>query len=490
MSDVVEKNQSLNVHSPYYLHPGENPATALVSPVLDSTNYNSWNRSMITALSAKNKVEFVDGSIQRPTQSDTLHAAWKRCNNMVVSWIVHSVSPSIRQSILWMDNAHDIWKDLKSRFSQGDLLRIYELQQDVASIKQGDKSISDYFTQLRVIWDELESYRPDPVCVCKSKCKCDALISVIERKKQDCVMQFLRGLNDQYNTVKSNILMMEPLPSIAKVFSYFYIRSDNGSEFIMQNFYAETGILHQTSCIETLQKNGIVERKHQHLLNVTRSLLFQANFPSVFWSYALLHSALLINCIPSPFVNQSSPYEKLFQTSYDISQLKVFGCFLAVSKQTEPKSYHEASKHLEWIQAMNAEIQALESNHTWVLIELPPNKNAIGCRWVYKIKHRADGSIERYKARLVAKGYTQIEGQDYLDTFSPVAKLTTIRLLLAFAATQQWNLRQLDVNNAFLHGDLHEEIYMILPPGMYQDKQGMLCKLQKSLYGLKQASRQ
>nr|KYP62839.1 Retrovirus-related Pol polyprotein from transposon TNT 1-94 [Cajanus cajan]KYP62851.1 Retrovirus-related Pol polyprotein from transposon TNT 1-94 [Cajanus cajan] len=139
---------------------------------------------------------------------------------------------------------------------------------------------------------------------------------------------------------------------------------------------------------------------------------------------------------------------------------------------------------------MNAEIQALESNHTWVLTELPLNKSSIGCRWVYKIKHRADGSIERYKARLVAKGYTQIEVQDYLDTFSPVAKLTTVRLLLALAATQQWHLRQLEVNNAFLHGDLHEETYMILPRGMYQDKQGMVCKLQKSLYGLKQASRQ
>nr|KYP62857.1 Retrovirus-related Pol polyprotein from transposon TNT 1-94 [Cajanus cajan] len=137
---------------------------------------------------------------------------------------------------------------------------------------------------------------------------------------------------------------------------------------------------------------------------------------------------------------------------------------------------------------MNAEIQALESNHTWVLTELPLNKSSIGCRWVYKIKHRADGSIERYKARLVAKGYTQIEVQDYLDTFSPVAKLTTVRLLLALAATQQWHLRQLEVNNAFLHGDLHEETYMILPRGMYQDKQGMVCKLQKSLYGLKQAN--
>ena len=83
---------------------------------------------------------------------------------------------------------------------------------------------------------------------------------------------------------------------------------------------------------------------------------------------------------------------------------------------------------------MNVEIKALKANHTWILTDLPPNKSAIGCKWVYKIKHKADGSMERYKARLVAKGCTQIEGQDYLDTFSPVAKITTVRLLLTLAA--------------------------------------------------------
>lgn len=109
---------------------------------------------------------------------------------------------------------------------------------------------------------------------------------------------------------------------------------------------------------------------------------------------------------------------------------------------------------------MKAELQALQSNDTWRLTLLPPQKTAIGCRWIYKIKYRVDGSIERYKARLVAKGYMQMEGLDYLDTFSPVAKLTTVRLLLALAAIDQWHLRQLDVNNAFLHGELDEEVYM------------------------------
>lgn len=99
---------------------------------------------------------------------------------------------SIRQNILWMDNVVDIWKDLKSRYSQGDLLHISNLQQELASIKQSDTTIIEYFIKLRVMWDELDSYRPDLVCTCETRCSCDAFVTMIQRKTQDQVMQFLR----------------------------------------------------------------------------------------------------------------------------------------------------------------------------------------------------------------------------------------------------------------------------------------------------------
>jgi hypothetical protein len=138
---------------------------------------------------------------------------------------------------------------------------------------------------------------------------------------------------------------------------------------------------------------------------------------------------------------------------------------------------------------MKAELEDLEQNKTWILVDKPPNIKPIGSRWVYKVKHKADGSIERYKARLVAKGYTQVEGIDFFETFSPVAKITTVRILLAIAAIQNWHLHQLDINNAFLHGDLHEDVYMYIPQGVHTSQQNLVCKLLKSLYGLKQASR-
>ncbi|KAK8957728.1 hypothetical protein KSP39_PZI001284 [Platanthera zijinensis] len=156
----------------------------------------------------------------------------------------------------------------------------------------------------------------------------------------------------------------------------------------------------------------------------------------------------------------------------------------------EPSTYRQAAADPNWVRAMEEEFAALRRNRTWSLVPFTPSMNVIGCKWVYKVKHKADGSIERYKARLVAQGFNQREGFDFTETFSPVVKSSTVRLVLSLAISRDWRLRQLDVKNAFLHGDLQEIVYLKQPPGFIDPTRPRhVCRLHKALYGLRQSPR-
>jgi hypothetical protein len=181
------------------------------------------------------------------------------------------------------------------------------------------------------------------------------------------------------------------------------------------------------------------------------------------------------------------PVQKL---TYDGFVAHHYTYMMRVIQEVEPTCFEQAVGNPKWDNAMDEEMVALNANATWELVALPKDKKVIRCKWVYKVKHNANGSVSRYKARLVAKGYAQTYGIDYEKTYSPIAKMITIRTIIIMATIKGWSLHQMDVKNVFFHGDLQEEVYMEQPPGYVdQTHPNLVCRLKKALYDLKQARR-
>ncbi|GMI99343.1 cysteine-rich RLK (RECEPTOR-like protein kinase) 8 [Hibiscus trionum] len=188
---------------------------------------------------------------------------------------------------------------------------------------------------------------------------------------------------------------------------------------------------------------------------------------------------------------QRKPPSHLSDYVVEMNYFSVLSCFfMEDSCGSEPKLYNEAKGVPEWEDAMVEEISALNKNDTWELVPKPVDVDLITCKWVYKLKKKTDGTIDRYKARLVARGFSQQYGRDYDETFSPVARMTTVRTIISLAASRGWNLWQLDVKNAFLYGELDRDIFMEQPQGFIsKEYPNHVCRLKKALYGLKQAPR-
>ncbi|XP_041016146.1 uncharacterized protein LOC121258667 [Juglans microcarpa x Juglans regia] len=162
----------------------------------------------------------MDGTIPTPDLANASYVSWLRCNNILLAWILNSVSKDIASNVFFMTSAKQVWDKLKERFAQPDEARIYHLQHKLSGIVQGHLSVSDYFTQLNAIWEELHSYRLLPCCTC-GLCTCDALKNVGEVQQRDYVFKFLMGLNDSYDNVRGQIILLSPLPSLDKTFSLF-----------------------------------------------------------------------------------------------------------------------------------------------------------------------------------------------------------------------------------------------------------------------------
>ncbi|GJT73118.1 retrotransposon protein, putative, ty1-copia subclass [Tanacetum coccineum] len=330
------------------------------------------------------------------------------------------------------------------------------------------------------------------------------------------------------------------------------LRSDRGGEYMSQEFLdhlKEHGIIAHRTSPYTPQNNGVSERRNRTLLDMARSMMSQTTLPKSFWDYALETAARILNMVPTKKVDKT-PYEVWHGQAPKLSYLKVWGCEALVKRDTLTKPDKldpnlldlKASRSVEDLEIIQEEdtnpsvdtslnheeydqeidepqsdinpirkstrtrrptdrlclyIDAEEhelgdlDNDVWVLVELPLNARTVGSKWLFKKKTDMDGAIYVFKARLVAKGFTQTYGVDYEETFSPVADIRAIRILIAIAAYYDYEIWQMDVKTAFLNEHLSEEVYMKQPEGFVDPKYpNHVCKLKRSIYGLKQASRQ
>nr|KYP50494.1 hypothetical protein KK1_027746 [Cajanus cajan] len=204
------KDPSQDPNHPLFLHHSDGPGLVLTSQPLDHKNYTTWSRAMQVALSVKNKIPLIDGTLPKPAATD---AAWNRANNVVISWLYNSVSKEIITSILFVTTAQEIWEDLKIRFSRKNGPRIFQLRRQLMSLQQGPDDVGTYYTKLKSIWEELFGYTPT------FPCTCGGLQQLQTHTEFEYVMSFLMGLNDSFSQIRGQILLSDPLPSIGNVFS-------------------------------------------------------------------------------------------------------------------------------------------------------------------------------------------------------------------------------------------------------------------------------
>ncbi|KAL5540434.1 hypothetical protein UlMin_044950 [Ulmus minor] len=203
--------------SPYFLHHSDGPGIVLISQHLTGDKYASWSRAMLIALSVKNKLGFIDGSITKPESNDlNLLNSWIRNNNVVISWILNSVSKEISASVILSVSTCEIWLDLKDRFQQRNSPRIFQLCHQLMNHVQDQNSVSFYFTKLKTIWEELSNFTL--VCTC-GKCTCGGVKELNSHYQMEYIMSFLMGLHDSFTQVRGQLLLMDPLPPINKVFA-------------------------------------------------------------------------------------------------------------------------------------------------------------------------------------------------------------------------------------------------------------------------------
>ncbi|CAO2813648.1 unnamed protein product [Amaranthus hypochondriacus] len=222
MAEVENQNQNKrnpNQYSPLYLHPSDGSTTVSVEKLQGVTDYRGWRRSMEIALSAKRKLGSVTGAVKKEENDEARAEMWNTCNDMVIAWILGSVSESIKKSVMYFTSACEIWKHLERRYLITNGARKFQQNKNVYDVKQNNMSVNEYYTYMQGMWEELDSLNVWPVLSVVSEEMQNFLDVLNKQRDEQKLFQFLTGLNDTYNPQRSHILMMTPLPSVEVVCS-------------------------------------------------------------------------------------------------------------------------------------------------------------------------------------------------------------------------------------------------------------------------------
>ena len=247
---------SIEYNSPYYIHPSDYPKQLHVNDVLTDNNYGDWPQEITNFLFAKNKVQFVDGTLKKPEKTSEDYMLWMRCDAMIKGWLTTAMEKNIRASVKYASTAAEIWTDLLERFGKESAPRAYELRQQIAATRQGGTSVSTYYTKLRSLWDEAQAVQPIPNCSCAG-CSCGLSKKFVEHQEKERLYEFLMGLDPEFNVIKTQILATKPIPTLGM--AYHLVAEDERQRTI----YVDKGHAIETAAFKAFSKRGVASAQNR-----------------------------------------------------------------------------------------------------------------------------------------------------------------------------------------------------------------------------------